>query len=406
MTIGDKIINAATGSNMKTIRVNCPQMAEIIYECFGDGEKGVEHIFKMLKGKFFAWTEEDSPDGKYHLHISHFRRSLTIHRVVWVKCYKTEEIFEWRGYTLGPLKREFSCKVETECRSGSMEDIYELIEKQRKKRRAYILGVIAALVLIIGVPGGILYSNNVRQRETEERMAAATKMTVAADQQMAVGNYNTAYELYEKAGKYADMESVMNCLYMMVKEYCDKGDLDSFYDAEILCEKMSGEKREEARNLIQEKKYNSALIYYNEGLYKDAERFLDGISGDYKEKNIYLEKISSMEEAIGDLYGTYFKKDSNMSLVESEKELDKTLTIGVFTIISYKKREDGIELELRDYSTGKKEQAVYYNDYNETVLGESVIKPFPCVKLGNYNRKGKNYGGYYLRDKKLAEVLR
>lgn len=72
-------------------------------------------------------------------------------------------------------------------------------------RRAYILGVIAALVLIIGVPGRILYSNNLRQRETEERIAAATKLTVAAVQQMAAGNYNTVYELYEKAGKYADM---------------------------------------------------------------------------------------------------------------------------------------------------------------------------------------------------------
>lgn len=114
MALEDKIVNALTGSNIKTIRVSAVQLADVIYNCFVLNQgNNPDNIAKLLKGKIFSYTEVDSPDGKYHLHISHFRRGITVHRVAWVKKYETGEIFEWKGYTLGPLKRAFENQIAT-----------------------------------------------------------------------------------------------------------------------------------------------------------------------------------------------------------------------------------------------------------------------------------------------------
>lgn len=115
MAIEDKVLNALTGSNIKTIRVSAPQLADMIYVCFVSNSGGnPDSIANLLKGKFFTYTDIDSPDGKFHFHISYFQRGLTVHRSAWVKNYETQEVFEWKGYTLEPLRTAFRRRADAE----------------------------------------------------------------------------------------------------------------------------------------------------------------------------------------------------------------------------------------------------------------------------------------------------
>lgn len=115
MAMGDKLINAVTGSNIKTIRVSATQLADLIYVCFVSNPGGSpDSIMNLLKGKLFTYTDIDSPDGKFHFHISYFQRGLTVHRSAWVKNYETQEVFEWKGYTLDPLRTAFRKRANEE----------------------------------------------------------------------------------------------------------------------------------------------------------------------------------------------------------------------------------------------------------------------------------------------------
>lgn len=64
----------------------------------------IDKVERAIKGKILAYTDIDSPDGNYRLHISYFLRGITRHRTVWVKKYDTEDVWEWSGFSLSPLK--------------------------------------------------------------------------------------------------------------------------------------------------------------------------------------------------------------------------------------------------------------------------------------------------------------
>ncbi|MCI5640385.1 MAG: hypothetical protein MR316_05310 [Lachnospiraceae bacterium] len=107
MSLSDKLLNAVTGSNITTHKVSVYNLAEIIDQTFlqNADRYQIDMVERAIKGKIFAYTDIDSPDGNFRLHISYFMRGLTQHRTVWVKNYETEDIWEWSGFSLSPLKR-------------------------------------------------------------------------------------------------------------------------------------------------------------------------------------------------------------------------------------------------------------------------------------------------------------
>lgn len=110
--IGDSILSATTG--IKTIHVKAEQLADIIDETFiqpASCKAFLDQVHETIKGSKIFYKELDSEDGKYKLYVSMFKRGLTEHRTVWVKAYETNHIFEWNGYTLGPIKEAVEGKL-------------------------------------------------------------------------------------------------------------------------------------------------------------------------------------------------------------------------------------------------------------------------------------------------------
>lgn len=110
--IGDSILSATTG--IKTIHVQADQLANIIDETFiqpASGKAFLDQVHETIKGSKLFPKELESEDGKYRLYVSMFERGLTEHRTVWVKAYETNHVFEWNGYTLGPVKEAVEGKL-------------------------------------------------------------------------------------------------------------------------------------------------------------------------------------------------------------------------------------------------------------------------------------------------------
>lgn len=107
MSLSDSLLNAVTGSNIPTHKVSVGNLAEIINQTFLQNAERyeIDKVERAIRGKIFGYTDIESPDGKFHLHVSFFMRGLTKHRTVWVKNYETEDIWEWSGFSLSPLKR-------------------------------------------------------------------------------------------------------------------------------------------------------------------------------------------------------------------------------------------------------------------------------------------------------------
>ena len=108
MGLEDKILNAVTGRNIKTVKVDAGQLAAIINDTFIQkmgSYRERDEIQKVLKGSLFRFKEINSPDGKFQLLVSDFRRGLTRHRFAWVHNIETDEYFEWNGFSLGILKK-------------------------------------------------------------------------------------------------------------------------------------------------------------------------------------------------------------------------------------------------------------------------------------------------------------
>ena len=99
MSLSDSLLNAVTGSNISTHKVSVGNLAEIINQTFLQNAERceIDKVERAIRGKIFGYTDIESPDGKFHLHVSFFMRGLTKHRTVWVKNYETEDIWEWSG---------------------------------------------------------------------------------------------------------------------------------------------------------------------------------------------------------------------------------------------------------------------------------------------------------------------
>ena len=108
MGLGDSLLNSVFGTNIRTIKVSTEQLAEIIDEKFikpAVTKSELDKIEDTIKGNITPFPKEmDSMDNKFHLYVSGFQRGLTTHRTVWVKNVESQEVFEWKGYTLGSLK--------------------------------------------------------------------------------------------------------------------------------------------------------------------------------------------------------------------------------------------------------------------------------------------------------------
>lgn len=108
MSLGDSIVNSVFGTNIHTIKVNAGQLAAVINDAFirkATNREELDKIERTVRGSKLMFHRMDSEDGKFHLHVSYFERGLTEHRYVFVKNYETEEVFEWRGLSLSPLKK-------------------------------------------------------------------------------------------------------------------------------------------------------------------------------------------------------------------------------------------------------------------------------------------------------------
>ena len=108
MGLGDTILNSVFGTNIHTIKVSAEQLAAIINDAFirnATSREELDKIERTVQGSKLIFRRMDSEDGKFHLYVSYFERGLTQHKYVFVKNYETEEVFEWGGLNLGPLKR-------------------------------------------------------------------------------------------------------------------------------------------------------------------------------------------------------------------------------------------------------------------------------------------------------------
>ena len=108
MGLEDKVLNAVTGRNMKTVKVSADQLAAIINDTFIQkisSQQERDKLENVLKGRRYWYSEMNSPDGKFELYISEFHRGLTRHRFAWVHNIETDEYFEWKGFSLGTLKK-------------------------------------------------------------------------------------------------------------------------------------------------------------------------------------------------------------------------------------------------------------------------------------------------------------
>lgn len=111
MSLLDKTLNAITGSNIKTIKVDAKQLASIINEAFilkTSSRAERDAIEKTIKGGGLLPSELDSIDHLFHLYVGGFHQGLTKHRTVWVQNFVTEEVYEWSGFSLGEIKKEVS----------------------------------------------------------------------------------------------------------------------------------------------------------------------------------------------------------------------------------------------------------------------------------------------------------
>lgn len=108
MGLGDKILNAVTGRNMKTVKVDTGHLAAIINDTFiqkTSSRQERDELENVLKGSQFRPKKMNSPDGKFELYVSEFQSGLTEHRFAWVHNIETDEFFEWNGFSLGTLKK-------------------------------------------------------------------------------------------------------------------------------------------------------------------------------------------------------------------------------------------------------------------------------------------------------------
>lgn len=110
--IADGILSATKG--IETIHVQADQLADIIDETFiqpASSKAFLDRVHETIKGSKIFYKELESEDGKYRLYVSMFERGLTEHRTVWVKNYNTKQVFEWNGYTLGPIREAVEKKL-------------------------------------------------------------------------------------------------------------------------------------------------------------------------------------------------------------------------------------------------------------------------------------------------------
>ncbi len=108
MSLSDNIWNSLTGHNVHTIKVSAEQLAAVINDAFIKTASSTEELNRIehtVKGSKVIFRRMDSEDGRFHLYVSYFERGLTQHRFAFVKNYETEEVFEWSGLNLGPLKQ-------------------------------------------------------------------------------------------------------------------------------------------------------------------------------------------------------------------------------------------------------------------------------------------------------------
>lgn len=262
MAIGDKMINSLTGSNIKTIRVSAPQLAEIIYVCFvSDPGGNPDSIANLLKGKFFTYTDVDSPDNKFHLHISYFHRGLTVHRSAWVKNYETQEIFEWKGYTLGPLKAAFRKRADAEriaSAAGTAENTNTNLYSQSRteqsaslgNRRMKKVGVLLLVVFAVGIVAVVIRiaSNQSGGKIVQEEAAPLTSASTPtpspeeekyaeAERYREQGEFEMAARLYESIPNYSDAEAKReDCVYQMAEALYKEGE---YQEAKTILKKLS-----------------------------------------------------------------------------------------------------------------------------------------------------------------------
>lgn len=107
MSLSDNIWNGLTGHNVHTIKVSAEQLAAVINDAFIKNASSTEELNRIertVRGSKLIFRRMDSEDGRFHLYVSSFEQGLTQHRYAFVKNYETEEVFEWNGFNLSPLR--------------------------------------------------------------------------------------------------------------------------------------------------------------------------------------------------------------------------------------------------------------------------------------------------------------
>lgn len=187
MRLGGMAIDKLLGTNVKTRMVSAEVLAEIMDKVFilpAVSEADLEMLERTLKGKWFWPSGQYSDEGRYWLYVSPFKRGLITHRTVWVKNCETEEVFEWKGYTLGPIKNAVAEKLKKKRMQGFQkvnrnitEEGNRNMEDSRLKKCPYCAELIKSTERVCPICSSAL---PVEMQESKIHMGQVEK-TVTAD---------------------------------------------------------------------------------------------------------------------------------------------------------------------------------------------------------------------------------
>ena len=210
--------------------------------------------------------------------------------------------------------------------------------KPRKKKTGLIIGVVAGLLVLLGVGGFFLYTKVIQPKMQYDAAAslladgkydeARTAFLELGDYQdsatmadealyrkasatLRAGDYDTAKGIYRSLGSYSDSAAmVKECDYQKADALLASGEFDQAYELFLLLDdyKDSADRLNEVQYqkgmwLLDQKQYGQALIIFSSlGDYKDSAQMQNEVNyrvaSDYAQEGYYAEAYSGFGEIL------------------------------------------------------------------------------------------------------------
>ena len=223
-------------------------------------------------------------------------------------------------------------------------------EKKRKKRKVGIIGLTAAIALVVlGVfIVKVIIPNN--------KYSAARNLLVS-------GNYEEAIDAFEALDGYKDSEKqILEAKYKSASALLDNGQYeDAILAFELISNYSDSQERiSEAQNGIKQQKYNSGVALMESGEYEQAIKVFEGIES-YADS---IDKIESARESLRQI-----KYENGISLMNSAKYEE---AISLFTELSgyrdsiarIQECRDAITEDTYQRAVGKLQSGAYDDAYS------------------------------------------